>query len=46
MLSADIDALLKAEVGLEAAGRNRFIELFFIPRNRRAAGASFVVMFM
>lgn len=27
-------------------GRNRFLELFKVPRNRRAALASFIVMFM
>ncbi|KAF8591747.1 hypothetical protein K439DRAFT_1650648 [Ramaria rubella] len=41
-----IDALLKAEVGLKDTGQNRFRELFTVPRNRRAAVASFIVMFM
>ncbi|KAG5361084.1 putative metabolite transport protein [Yarrowia sp. C11] len=27
-------------------GKNRFVELFTVPRNRRAAWASFIVMFM
>ncbi|KAF8515582.1 hypothetical protein JB92DRAFT_63598 [Gautieria morchelliformis] len=41
-----IDALLRAEVGLKNTGQHRFLDLFTVPRNRRAAVASFIVMFM
>ncbi|KAH9953872.1 hypothetical protein BGW80DRAFT_1468206 [Lactifluus volemus] len=41
----DIHVLLEAEKEL-TRGRNRYIELFTVPRNRRATQASFVVMFM
>ncbi|THV06802.1 hypothetical protein K435DRAFT_644602 [Dendrothele bispora CBS 962.96] len=40
-----IHVLLEAEKGI-SADRNRFLELFTVPRNRRAALASFIVMFM
>jgi len=40
-----IHTLLEAEKEI-SEGRNRFIELFTVPRNRRAALASFIVMFM
>jgi len=40
-----IHVLLEAE-NETFVGRNRFKELFVIPRNRRAALASFIVMFM
>jgi hypothetical protein len=41
----DIHVLLDAEKEL-SHGRNRYLELFTIPRNRRATLASFIVMFM
>jgi hypothetical protein len=41
----DIHVLLEAEKSI-IRGRNRLIELFTVPRNRRAALASFIVMFM
>ena len=41
----DIHVLLEAEKDI-SSGRNRFIELFTVPRNRRAALASTIVMFM
>lgn len=41
----DIHVLLEAENKM-IRGRNRFLELFTVPRNRRAALASFIVMFM
>ena len=41
----DIHILLEAEEFMNR-GHNRYIELFSIPRNRRAALASFIVMFM
>jgi len=37
--------LLEAEKGI-SKNRNRFFELFTVPRNRRATLASFIVMFM
>ena len=37
--------MLEAEKDI-SSGRNRFIELFTVPRNRRAALASTIVMFM
>jgi uncharacterized membrane protein len=40
-----MNVLLEAEMESERQG-NRFIELFTIPRNRRATLASFIVMFM
>ncbi|THH30437.1 hypothetical protein EUX98_g3739 [Antrodiella citrinella] len=40
-----IHTLLETEKGI-SEGRNRFIELFTVPRNRRAALASGIVMFM
>ncbi|KAJ3798615.1 hypothetical protein GGU11DRAFT_780178 [Lentinula aff. detonsa] len=40
-----IHVLLQAEEGL-IRNRNRFMELFTVPRNRRATLASFIVMFM
>ncbi|KAH9961498.1 hypothetical protein BC827DRAFT_1131587 [Russula dissimulans] len=40
-----IHVLLEAEKEL-TRGRNRYLELFTVPRNRRAALASFTVMFM
>ncbi|KAK7472875.1 hypothetical protein VKT23_000983 [Stygiomarasmius scandens] len=40
-----IHVLLEAEKGI-SANRNRFLELFTVPRNRRATLASFIVMFM
>ncbi|KAH9983617.1 hypothetical protein BJV74DRAFT_849720 [Russula compacta] len=40
-----IHVLLEAEKEL-TRGRNRYLELFTVPRNRRASLASFVVMFM
>ncbi|KAN0116412.1 major facilitator superfamily [Russula decolorans] len=40
-----IHVLLEAEAEL-SRGRNRYLELFTIPRNRRATLASFIVMFM
>ncbi|KAH9967661.1 hypothetical protein BGW80DRAFT_1340738 [Lactifluus volemus] len=40
-----IHVLLEAEKEL-TRGRNRYVELFTVPRNRRATQASFVVMFM
>jgi hypothetical protein len=43
--SPDIHVLLEAEAEL-SRGRNRYLELFTIPRNRRATLASFIVMFM
>ena len=43
--SPDIHVLLDAEAEL-SRGRNRYLELFTIPRNRRATLASFIVMFM
>jgi hypothetical protein len=43
--SSDIHVLLEAEKEL-TRGRNRYLELFTIPRNRRASLASGVVMFM
>ena len=43
--SQDIHVLLEAEKEL-SHGRNRYLELFTIPRNRRATLASFIVMFM
>ncbi|KAM5545339.1 hypothetical protein V8D89_000952 [Ganoderma adspersum] len=38
--------LLEAEKEVSARTRNKFIELFTVPRNRRAAVASAIVMFM
>ncbi len=43
--SSDIHVLLETEKEL-TRGRNRYLELFTVPRNRRAALGSFVVMFM
>ena len=43
--SLDIHVLLEAEAEL-SRGQNRYLELFTIPRNRRATLASFIVMFM
>jgi hypothetical protein len=43
--SQDIHVLLEAEKEL-TRGRNRYVELFTVPRNRRATLASFIVMFM
>ena len=43
--SPDIHVLLEAEAEL-TRGRNRYLELFTIPRNRRATLASFIVMYM
>jgi hypothetical protein len=43
--SSDIHVLLETEKEL-TRGRNRYVELFTVPRNRRATLASFVVMFM
>lgn len=43
--SSDIHVLLEAEIEL-TRGRNRYLELFSVPRNRRASLASFIVMFM
>lgn len=40
-----IHVLLEAEESV-SRGRNRYLELFTVPRNRRAALASFIVMFM
>ncbi|KAI0075386.1 hypothetical protein K474DRAFT_1664337 [Panus rudis PR-1116 ss-1] len=40
-----IHVLLEAEKEIES-GRNRFLELFTVPRNRRALLASTIVMFM
>lgn len=45
MQCTDIHALLEAEDQL-TRNRNRVAELFTVPRNRRAALASFIVMFM
>jgi hypothetical protein len=45
LMFADIHVLLEAEKEIQR-GRNRFLELFTIPRNRRATTASFIVMFM
>ena len=42
---SDIHVQLEAEAET-FEGRNRFIELFTVPRNRRATLASFIVMFM
>ena len=44
-MKLDIHALLEAEDQL-TRGRNRVAEVFTVPRNRRAALASFIVMFM
>ncbi|KAG7093135.1 hypothetical protein E1B28_009418 [Marasmius oreades] len=41
-----IHVLLEAEKDSNVQGRNRFFEMFTIPRNRRATVASFIVMFM
>ena len=41
----DIHVLLEAAESI-SRGRNRYLELFTIPRNRRASLASFIVMFM
>ncbi|KAL0581832.1 hypothetical protein V5O48_000200 [Marasmius crinis-equi] len=41
-----IHVLLEAEKDISHARRNRFFELFTVPRNRRATQASFIVMFM
>ncbi|ELU45113.1 proton myo-inositol cotransporter [Rhizoctonia solani AG-1 IA] len=41
-----IHTLLVAEQELKPSGKWRIVELFTIPRNRRAALASFIVMFM
>ncbi|ESK87138.1 mfs sugar transporter [Moniliophthora roreri MCA 2997] len=38
--------LLEAEKQISQSHRNRFIELFTVPRNRRATQASLIVMFM
>ena len=43
--SSDIHVLLEAENEL-TRGRNRYLELFTVARNRRASLASFIVMFM
>ena len=43
-LNLDIHVLLEAESSLNR--RNRALELFTIPRNRRASQAAFIVMFM
>ncbi|KAK7685296.1 hypothetical protein QCA50_011659 [Cerrena zonata] len=40
-----IHVLLEAEKGI-STGRNRIVELFTVPRNRRALQASTIVMFM
>lgn len=40
-----IHVLLEAEKEI-SQGHNKFLELFTVPRNRRAALASFIVMFM
>lgn len=45
IIYSDIHTLLETEKGI-SEGRNRFIELFTVPRNRRAALASGIVMFM
>jgi len=37
--------LIEAEKDMDRKG-NKFFELFTVPRNRRAALASFIVMFM
>lgn len=42
----DIHVLLEAEQEIAAKRGNRFLELFTIPRNRRASLACFIVMFM
>jgi hypothetical protein len=41
----DMYVLLEAEKDI-SRNRNRFFELFTVPRNRRATLASFIVMFM
>ncbi|KAF9257692.1 hypothetical protein L218DRAFT_975133 [Marasmius fiardii PR-910] len=41
-----IHVLLEAEKSTKRHGRNRLLELFTVPRNRRATVASFIVMFM
>lgn len=43
--SEDIHVLLEAEKDV-SHGRNRFLELFTVPRNRRATQGSLIVMFM
>lgn len=45
IFSSDIHTLLEAEKSIHV-GKNRFLELFIVPRNRRATLASFIVMFM
>lgn len=42
----DIHVLLEAEKEVNLKTRNKFLELFTIPRNRRATLASSIVMFM
>lgn len=44
--SPDIHTLLEAEEEIKPTGRLRILELFTVPRNRRAALGSFIVMFM
>jgi len=41
----DMHVLIEAEKDMERKS-NKFFELFTVPRNRRAAFASFIVMFM
>jgi len=41
----DMHVLIEAEKDMDRKG-NKFFELFTVPRNRRAALASFIVMFM
>ena len=42
----DIHVLLQAEEQVNKSTRNKFFELFTVPRNRRATLASSIVMFM
>jgi hypothetical protein len=45
-ITIDIHVLLEAESEVKPNGKFRIMELFTVPRNRRAALASFIVMFM
>ena len=48
MITAFLDmyVLLEAEKEVSLRTGNKFLELFTVPRNRRAALASIIVMFM
>lgn len=45
-MTTDIHVLLEAEKEVSTKHQNKFLELFTVPRNRRATLASSIVMFM